>query len=216
MAEAPPMVPERVGETVYRVLRDRILSGAIPSGSHLSVPALAREFGVSRSPVRDAVLRLAKEGLTRETLNRGAVVPRFDRSELFSLYEAREALEGITARLAAPHFSAQLRRRLLGILTEHEQVAAAGDFARHIELDAAFHREVRQAANSPVVARMLEEIQGQVMIAMRSTSVSGGMPQAVEDHRRIFEALAEGNAEASEAAARDHIIRLRELLRAGG
>jgi DNA-binding GntR family transcriptional regulator len=205
---------ERVGERVHRLLRDRILTGALPPGSRLSVPAIARELGVSRSPLRDAVLQLVREGLAEETFNRGAVVRLMSREHLISLYDAREALEGMAARLATAGFTPAGRRRLRDLLAEHDEVAAARDFTRHIEVDAAFHREIRRTAGSPVLARMLEEIQGQVMLAMRSTSVSGGMAQAVADHRRIFEALASGDPDASEAAARDHIARLRELLRA--
>jgi DNA-binding GntR family transcriptional regulator len=205
---------ERVGERVHRLLRDRILTGALPPGSRLSVPAIARELGVSRSPLRDAVLQLVREGLAEETFNRGAVVRLMSREHLISLYDAREALEGMAARLATAGFTPSVRRTLRDLLAEHDEIAAAGDFTRHIEVDAAFHREIRRIAGSPVLARMLEEIQGQVMVAMRSTSVSGGMVQAVADHRRIFEALASGDSDASEAAARHHIARLRELLRA--
>src|SRR5690625_4026277 len=204
---------ERVGDRVHRILRQRILDGVLVAGARLSVPALARELGVSRSPIRDAVLRLCREGLAQETLNRGAIIPYQDRATLVSLYQARAALEGAAARLAAERFTPALRRRMLAILTEHDAVAASGDFARHIELDAAFHREMREAAESPVVARMLDEVQGQVLLAMRSTSVTGGPSRAVEDHRRIFEALSTGDPDASEDAARAHVARLIDLRR---
>ncbi|MEU2611025.1 GntR family transcriptional regulator [Micromonospora sp. NPDC007271] len=205
---------ERVGELLYRTLRDRIISGELRPGTRLSVPALAEEFQVSRSPVRDAVIRLVQDELARETMNRGAVVARIEADELVSLYEAREALEWAAARLAAERYTPALRRRLLALLTEHRQVAEAGDFARHIELDAAFHSEIRQAAQSPVLARMLDRVQGRVLIAMRSTSLTGGMKQAVADHQAIFEALGSGDPEAAGEAARAHISRLKELLRA--
>ncbi|NED96079.1 GntR family transcriptional regulator [Phytoactinopolyspora alkaliphila] len=217
MASGPLLRPGvRVGERVYRTLRHRILTGGLEPGERLSVPAIARELGVSRSPVRDAVLQLVREGLAQETLNRGAVISSIGRAELVSLYEAREALEGMAARLAAPHFTHDLRRRLLDNLAEHDEVVASGDFDRHIDVDAAFHREIRQSANSPVIARMLDQIQGQIMIAMRSTSVSGGMDRALHDHREIFEAVAAGDPDASEAAARRHIARLTEILRSDG
>lgn len=204
----------RVGEVLYRTLRDRIISGELRPGTRLSVPALAEEFQVSRSPVRDAVIRLVQDDLATETMNRGAVVARIEGDELVSLYEAREALEWAAARLAAERYTPALRRTLLAVLTEHRQVAEVGDFARHIELDAAFHREIRQAAQSPVLSRMLDGVQGRVLIAMRSTSATGGMVQAVNDHQAIFEALCSGDPEAAGEAARAHIHRLKELLRA--
>ena len=213
-ADGAPLLggSERVGESVYRQLRQRILIGQLPPGSRLSVPAIARELGVSRSPVRDAVLHLVREGLGQETLNRGAVVRTFGREELANLYEAGEALEGMAARLAARLCGPALRRRLSELLVMHRQVAEASDVSRHIELDAAFHRELHTAAASPVLSRMLEEIHGQVMLATRSTRVTGGPAQAVEDHRDIVEAIVSGDADASEAAARRHMSRLRQLL----
>jgi DNA-binding GntR family transcriptional regulator len=204
-----------VSDRIYRDLRDRIVAGEISPGTRLSVPALAQEYRVSRSPVREAVLRLVQSGIARQSLNAGAVVAPIDLGELVGVYEAREGLEWAAARLAAARRERGLRRRLLEILTEHEQVAAAGDFARHVALDAAFHRAVRRAADSPLLETMLDDIEDRVVIAMRSTSVSGGMQQAVADHRRIFEAVSAGDIEAAGAAASEHIARLTTLLRTG-
>lgn len=205
--------PRRMGDAVYESLRESIVSGRIAPGARLSVPAIAQEYAVSRSPVRDAVIRLVQEGLARETVNRGAVVAAPGPGELVSLYEVREALEWAAARLAAQHTTPGLRRRLLAILTEHEQVVEEGDITRHVALDAAFHRELRLAADSPVLLRMLDDIQDRVVLAMRSTSLSGGMRRAVEEHRAIFEAVSTGQGEAAAEAARAHISRLTRLLR---
>jgi DNA-binding GntR family transcriptional regulator len=203
----------RASSAVYDVLHLRIVSGQLKPGTRLSIPAIARELEVSRSPVREAVMGLVGEGLAQETLNRGAVVTRFTPTTLVSLYEAREALEGMAARLAAPRFGPDQRQRMLGILREHDEVARRGDFPRHIEVDAAFHLEIRRTAGSPAVLRMLDEIQAQVAVAMRSTSVSGGMRQAVDEHRAIFDALVAREPDESEQAARRHIHRLTGLLK---
>jgi DNA-binding GntR family transcriptional regulator len=205
--------PQRMGDTLYEALRVRILTGDLPPGARLSVPAIAREYHVSRSPVRDAVIRLLQEGLARETVNRGAEIAVLDSRELVSLYEARAALESTATRLAVQRSDAGLRRRLLTILTEHHQVATDGDYPRHVILDAAFHRELRMAADSPVIERMLDDIQDQVALAMRSTSLTGGMRSAVEDHQAIFEAVTAGDPEAAADTAWAHIHRLKELLR---
>lgn len=202
-----------VSDAIYRHLRDRIVAGEVSPGSRLSVPALAQEYRVSRSPVREAVLRLVGTGIARQSRNAGAVVAPVDLAELVGVYEAREGLEWAAARLAAAHQVRGLRRRLLDLLTEHEQVAAAGDLTRHVALDAEFHRAIRHAAQSPLIESMLDDIQDRVMIAMRSTSVSGGMQQAVVDHRRIFEAVVAGDVEEAGLAASSHIARLTALLR---
>lgn len=207
--------PERVGLQVHRILRERIVTGVIDPGTRLSVPALARELGVSRSPVRDAVLRLVREGLAEEVYNRGAIVRLPGPARLVSLYEVREPLEGMAARLAAGRVGPDSLARLRELLHQHTAVATREDFRSHIEIDAAFHATIRELARNPLLERLLDEIQGQVMVAMRSTSVSGGMRQAVTEHRAIVDAVAAGDPDASEAAARRHIARLTARLREG-
>ena len=204
--------PVRVGTSVHELLRAKILTGELEPGSRLAIPAIAKELGVSRSPVRDAVLQLVREGLAVEEFNRGAVVHTPPRAALVSLYHAREALEGMAARLAAAAITTSALDQLDAVLREHEAIDPH-DFSRHIELDARFHRLIRDAAASPVLLRMLEEIQGQVIVAMRSTNVTVGVRGATSDHRAIFDALARRDPEASERAARAHISRLTGILR---
>lgn len=203
--------PVRVGTSVYEFLRAKILTGELPPGSRLAIPALAKELDVSRSPVRDAVLQLVREGLAVEEFNRGAVVYLPTHATLVSLYHAREAMEGMAARLAADAISGSTLDQLDAVLREHESIDP-DDFARHIELDARFHRAIRDAATSPVLAKMLEEIQGQVIVAMRFTNLSGGVRRATADHRSILEALARHDVDAAESAARAHISRLTRIL----
>ncbi|MBK0419413.1 GntR family transcriptional regulator [Leucobacter sp. CSA1] len=203
--------PVRVGTSVYEELRARILTGELSSGARLTVPAIAKQLNVSRSPVRDAVLQLVREGLAIEEFNRGATVFIPSRASLVSLYHAREALEGMAARLAAARTTPEAVSELSLILDEHEAIDP-GDFARHIDLDARFHRRVRDLAGSPVLSRMLEEIQGQVIVAMRSTNLSGGVGRATAEHRAILEALVQQDPDAAERVARAHIVRLRRIL----
>jgi DNA-binding GntR family transcriptional regulator len=205
-------VPERVGGWIYRELRRQILSGHLPPGSRLSVPAFAREFGVSRSPVRDAVLHLVREGLGQETLNRGAIVRTFSQEHVVSLYETMEALEGLAARLAADRSAPAVHRRLTDMVREHRLVVEVTGLHCRVDVGDAFHREVWTAADSPVLSRMLEEIEGQLTLAMRSTIVFGRTVHAVEDHHDILEAIASGDGDASEAAARRHVAQLRHVV----
>lgn len=203
--------PVRVGTSVHEFLRARILTGELPPGSRLAAPALAKELGVSRSPVRDAVLQLVREGLAIEEFNRGAVVYLPQRQALVSLYHAREALEGMAARLAAVAINDDGLDDLSAVLDEHESIDV-DDFHRHIDLDSRFHRMIRDSTASPVLVKMLEEIQGQVIVAMRATNLSGGAHRATADHRAIVNALRRRDPDAAEEAARHHIARLRTIL----
>jgi DNA-binding GntR family transcriptional regulator len=202
----------RVADRVHQELRERIIAGDLPAGARLSVPALATQLGVSRSPVREAVVRLVHERLAREEPRRGAVVADVSLRSLISIYEVREVLEGLAARLAVENAGRRLIRTLEEVLTEHERAVERVDLTAASEADMAFHRLVREAADNPEVVRMLDEVQTQVRLAMRTTQVTRGPKLAVADHRAIFTAMEAGDPAAAEQAARAHIARLKATL----
>src|SRR2546430_3105144 len=107
-------------------LRTRILDGALAPGTALSVPALATDLGMSRSPVREAVQRLIHDGLATHVAHRGAEVARVDAGELNQLYVVKEPLEGLAARRATERLTLDGERRLRELLAEHEGLLAAG------------------------------------------------------------------------------------------
>ncbi len=207
------LTPKRIVDAVYEQLRDGILSGELSPGTRLKVAALADKLGVSRSPIREAVLRLTQERLALEEPRRGAVVASISRDELVRLYELREVLEGLAARLATEHATPQLVQELHAVLLQHETAAAKADTTAFREADVLFHRLIRDATDNPELTRMLDDIQSKVRIAM-FTRVSVGREQALADHRAIFKGIESGDPDASERAARAHIVRLRETLQA--
>lgn len=205
-------VERRIADEVHARLRDEIIDGSRPAGMRLSVPAIAERFRVSRSPVRDAVLRLIQDRLAKEEPRRGAVVASIGLEELAALYEVREVLEGLAARLAVENAGRRLVRALREVLTEHEDAVSGEDLKRHTEADMRFHALIREAAGNSEAIRLLEEIQTRVRLAMRTTSHTAGPRRAMADHQAILRAIDAGDAEAAEAAARAHVARLREAL----
>lgn len=203
---------DRIADSVYERLREEICSGGLPPGSKLSVPALAEQLEVSRSPVRDAVLRLIQNRLAREEPRRGAVVAEVGARELATLYEVREVLEGLAARLAVESSGRRLVTALRETLDQHENAAEADDLTASAEADVRFHALVRQASENPEVIRLLDDIQTQVRLAMRTTAVTAGPRHAVHDHGAILTAIESGDPAAAEQAARAHIARLRSTL----
>ncbi|RBM14761.1 GntR family transcriptional regulator [Prauserella sp. PE36] len=202
----------RVADAVYERLREMIFTGELSPGARLSVPALAESLDVSRSPVRDAVLRLVQERLASEEPRRGAIVASVGLAELVSIYEIREVLEGLAARLAVENAGRKLVRALKEALDEHEAATRTADLAASTEADLRFHRLIREAAGNPEVIRLLDDVQTQVRLAMRTTTVTAGPRQAIDDHRAILTAIESGDAVAAEQAARAHIFRLRSVL----
>jgi DNA-binding GntR family transcriptional regulator len=204
--------PDRVTDATYQKLRQALLDGTLAPGTKLSVPALAAQLGVSRSPVREAVLRLIQEGLAVEVARRGAVVRRLSAADLIPVYEVREVLEGLAARLAAQRCTAPDASELAETMRAHESAVAEGDLQRHVALDMEFHRQLRAIADNAELAQALETVQGKILVGMKSTSVSGGPAAAVADHRRICDAVTAHDQDRAEQEARRHIARLRARL----
>lgn len=195
----------------YEALKAAVLANQLPPGTPLSVPELARQLDVSRSPVREAVQRLIYDGLATHVPHRGAEVSRVDLPDLQQLYVVREQLEGLAARLATERLDVDSLTELRATLAEHEEALAnEADNVAHIELDTRFHRALRELAANPHLTAALEPITGRSHFALHSLWRSPDAPRlALDEHRRIVDAMVTGDPELAEAAARSHIARLR-------
>lgn len=201
-----------MADWAFDQLRSAVFDGELKSGDRLSVPALAEQLHVSRSPVREAVQRLVREGLAVEMPHRGAVVADYGAEDMVEIYEIREVLEGLVARLAAERADATLIDELDEVHTRHREVVKSGDQSGHIAHDMRFHQLLREAAGSPWLTDLLDQIRGKIQLAMLSTSLGGGREQAVREHERILEAVRAHDGVEAEQAARAHIERLRLAL----
>lgn len=202
----------RLTDNVYQGLRKAIIDGQLPAGTRLSVPALARRFNVSRSPIREAVARLTTDRLAVEQPRRGAVVTEVSLHDLVEVYQAREALEGAAARLAASHCDDVLRARLEELMRQHRGAVDRGDDAARAQLDSAFHRAIADASRNKLIRDWHSQLQARVQIAMRTTAISAGVAVALADHEKIRQAITSGDPVTAEATARAHIARLRHVL----
>lgn len=198
----------RTTDDVYESLRAAILSKRLAPGERLSVPNLAARLGVSRSPVREAVQKLVQQGLATEEVHRGAIVAQFDSASLARLYELREVLEGLAARMACERATELEVAQLVEILAQHEDAVAHEDYRRHIELDRSFHAVVRRASRNEHLLDALERVQDKVAIAMLSADVSWPR-HAVAEHRAILAAIQERSPLQAQSLACAHIARLR-------
>ncbi|WP_068016479.1 GntR family transcriptional regulator [Nocardia mexicana] len=213
---APAAVPAAalLTDSAYEALKTAIFRNQLAPGTPLSVPELARQLAVSRTPVREAVQRLIHEGLAVHAPHRGAQVSQVGIDDLRELYVVREMLEGLAARLATERLDAGGLQGLRAIVDEHERALSAGaDQATHIELDVRFHRRVREIAANPHLTAALEPIAGRSHIALHSLWRNADAPRlALDEHARIVADMATGDPELAEAAARRHISRLRTRL----
>lgn len=201
----------RTADDVYERLRAAILARKLAAGTRLSVPSLAEELGFSRSPVREAVQRLVQAGLATEEIHRGAVVAAPDMSSVLSLYELREALEGMAARLACERATEKEIAELGALLDEHSQALRTDAYDWHVALDMQFHARIRAAARNEHLRAALERVQDIVALAMMAADISWHQ-QALAEHQAIYSAIRQGSPETAEAVARAHISRVRHSL----
>ena len=202
----------RLADQVHDELRARIVAGDLRPGAHLSVPALAVEFELSRSPVREAVQRLVTEGLATEQPHHGAVVTVPDLVHLAHQYEVRAALEGLSAERAAAGPTRQLVADLERNLRAHATAFDRGDALEIVRLDKGFHARILQAARNPALTQVLEPLQEQMVLAMAAGELRTWPRQALVEHRAVVAALAEGNRMLAREAMTQHVLRVREGL----
>lgn len=207
--DAGPSLADRVYETLKRFIIEQRLS----PGSKLSVPRLAAQLGVSRTPVKEAVDRLAQQGLVTVLPNRGAFVAILHQRDVEEIYEMREVLEGLASRLAAKRVDRDFLRLLQAIYRRGEAAVRQRDVAAHTHFDLEFHRLIREHAGNRRLTWALETLQQQIRIVFKtSATIPGRMQKAIAEHREILQALERGSPEDAELATRNHVRWIREAV----
>ncbi|WP_291427907.1 GntR family transcriptional regulator [Deinococcus sp.] len=208
-----PVSSTRVVDLVRDRLRTAILSGDLAPGTRLSVPELARQLEVSRSPVREAVLLLVGEGLAVEHTRRGVEVARLDLTGLLELYELRAELDALAARLAAERMTAADLAALRGVL-DAQGAAALGDRRCFLDLDARFHQIIVQTCANSRVIRHGEQLLREMRLGRRLLlNETWHLKLSHEEHRVIERALRQRDGPAAETAMRAHLTRVAGAVR---
>ncbi len=196
--------PRTISEGVYEHLRRELLSGRLLPGQWLREQELAAELQVSRTPVREAIRRLAQEGLVAIEANRGVSVVELGVDEAVATYEVRERLEAMAAGLAASRITDAGRLKLS---EAYAAMTALPDDATtaHLRTDGEFHRVVARLAGNPVLEELIERLNDRVMRVKLLTSDINSTSLAREQHAEISAAIQAGDAPRAERAMSAHI-----------
>ena len=200
----------RSSERVYRGLRDQILSGSLAPAMRLVELQLAHHFAVSRTPVREALKRLIAEGLVVADANRGMIVRDVDPAEVEDIYVVRESLDGLAARLAATHCSAEDLTRLHLLNELMRDSAEAQRWEAVVQINIKFHEVLYAAAGNSrlaVIGRTLQEAVGRY--SPRALSDPERVAAVLREHADILAALEAHDGDVAEARARDHLASAR-------
>ncbi|MDZ7799231.1 MAG: GntR family transcriptional regulator [Trueperaceae bacterium] len=210
-ASGPIARPPTVGDEVHRHLRHQLLLGAWPPGTRLREADLAASYGVSRTPVREAVRRLLQEGLLEARATQGVRVRQPDLRAALDAYEVREHLEGMAARQAAERAEGADRAALSALL-DRVEAAGTADVAAQVEADLSFHRRVAElSANEPLILA-LDGLSGHVTPLKVHTRDQNAAARTREQHRAVADAIAAGDGARAEAAMRTHVATFAALL----
>ena len=203
-------------EQVYVELEEEILSGALARGTALGEIALSSRLGVSRTPIRSAIHRLAEEGLVETVANKGAIVVGITKEDLIDIYRIRVRLEGLASAIAAEKISDEGIRTLRESLELSEfymNRIDSGDTDRLKELDSTFHETIYKATDNRLLCKTLSELHRKVKIyRKRSLSVPGRLKCSILEHREILEAIEARNATEADRLTSLHIERALENL----
>jgi DNA-binding GntR family transcriptional regulator len=203
-ARSPTRTMQSAAE-VFQVLRLRIVQQHIAPGAKLNETDLAEEFGVSRARVRDALGALEQRGLVERIPNRGAVVMRLDLSQVFHIYEIREVLEGLAARLATqntPHEA--WKEDLESFEGPLKELIDRGDLQEYIEHYERLRRRIIEAARNAVLAEMLDTIFERTQVLIRRIIILPGRAEVGrKQHVAMLQAMCRGQAEEAENIRRN-------------
>jgi DNA-binding GntR family transcriptional regulator len=206
MRPLPRPVPLR--QSVYDALIDLIVGGELPPGQHMVETDLARQLGVSRQPIREALHRMEAEGWVDLRPSQGAFVHVPTDSEVDDLLDTRALLEAEAARLAARAASPAQVARLRELCREGQAAAEADDFSEAVTVNSLFHAEIAAIGGNAVLAELADIVGRRVQWYYRLVAPERG-PRSWAEHDELIDAIEQHDAERAESIARKHTERTR-------
>ncbi|MGW6819195.1 GntR family transcriptional regulator [Streptomyces sp. NPDC055005] len=201
-------------DRVYRHVKQGVLDRRFEGGLLLTEGEVAEAVGVSRTPVREALLRLETEGLLKLYPKKGALVLPVSVQEIADVIETRLLVEEFTARKAVPAPPALLDR-LAALIEEQRRHAAAGDLVALMAADRGFHAEIVRHAGNQILCRLYDQLRDRQL--RMGVALLHAHPERVErtlvEHTEILDALRSGDADTTAAAVRAHVGRVEALVR---
>jgi DNA-binding GntR family transcriptional regulator len=200
-----------LGNQAYQELKRIILERQIPPGGKLNEGDLAQALGISRTPIREAINRLEKEGLVRIIPQRGAYVVQFTEKDVFELFLIRENLEGLAAYLAATKMTPKDLSKLESFVEGFTEPFDEKEIRRYAREDFKFHQAIVQFSDAQRLINLISTLHDYIRIFRLTTmGVSGRMKISIGEHRDLLAAFRQKNPEEAERKMRQHIRHVRD------
>ncbi len=195
---------------VYREIEQAIIDGVFVPGTALTEIKLSTELGVSRTPVREALMLLELEGLVKTVPNKGAVVVGVSEQDIDDIYIIRTRIEGLVARRAAEHCTDEQIEQLRQIVELQEFYVSKNDVMQVWHLDNRFHEILYEGCGSRPLKQMLSLFHSYIQKARAETVRKGRAAGSTEEHRAILSALEQRNPDLAEQCTALHVNNARD------
>ena len=210
LRDSPSDATPTAAERAYQEVRQRILDGRLPAGRRLKELDLARELGISRTPIRDALSRLNVEGLLDFRPNLGATVAVWSETQIEQMFRIRAMLEPFAAEIAAGQIGeeeiAELRS-LCGIMEEAARRETSADLMKLAAANARFHRIILDAARSEHLTKLIAmAMDAPLTLRIFSRYTAEEIQRSMRHHREVVDALSHHDPAWAESAMRTHIV----------
>ncbi|HXN02545.1 MAG TPA: GntR family transcriptional regulator [Candidatus Dormibacteraeota bacterium] len=201
------------GERAYLLIRDQIVTLKLAPGSVIEEAGLRQELGLGRTPIREALQRLAHENLVSFIPHRGTFVCDINLTDLHRLTEVRVEMEGYAARLAAERAGANDRAAMEALMAELETIDES-DVRGLMRLDQQIHRQVYQVTRNAFLQAMLEEsFNLSLRIWFLGLDRGVRLKEAVEEHRQLLDAIVSRDPKKAESVMRQHVAGFEHAIR---
>jgi DNA-binding GntR family transcriptional regulator len=199
--------PSTLTDWAYRELKDAIVNLRLRPGEPLREAALAAMLGVSKTPIREALSWLERDGLVEMEVFKGAVVTGYSRRDLEEIYELRLLLEVTAARQAATYLEGEIRRRLVSLSAASRHSLDAGNTKRLVQLIDEFDEILFDSLQNGRIRALIGNLRDHVKrIGHLSEQAPGRLDASVAEHERIIQAITDGDPDAAARSMREHIL----------
>jgi len=204
---------QNLHEAIFQKLRSLLVEGVITPGSKLNERELAESLNVSRTPIREAIKRLAADGLVELIANRGAIAVQLSHADVINTFDVIAQLEGYSGELAAKNISKAALSELEALQYEMMASYARRDLSSYYKLNLRIHHLINQAANNPVLGQLFSQVNARIE-ALRFRSNQNGVKweQAVEEHQEMIDALKAHDSERMRKVMIQHVINKRDVV----
>ena len=198
-------------DRVYEILKKSIIFQEISPGEKIDEEAIAKQLGVSRTPIRETLCRLENEGMVKIIPRRGAFVVQHSREKITEILMVREVLEGFAARLAVDYVNEKTIERMRSLFNGFSELNIRDHLPDYAQADLEFHNLIIKTSRNNLLISLMDTLNNHIqMFRFQTFSLDGRPEHSMVEHAHIIEALEKKDPSSAESLMREHIRNVRE------